>query len=191
MSKKQRWAGIFFVGFFSLMFFAPATQAGKEVAGKTFYTTANIWFEHADKIYSTNYHKGSIIPVGTKVTIKDMGSKEIEFADEKGQSFTIVFVKKFSSSAMDIDGYFDQYFSAENPLRKDGPFQKLSGDEREKIKFGEIEEGMSKAAVLMAYGYPPGHRTPSLAGDTWVYWVNRFVSKAIHFKNDRVYKIGH
>lgn len=191
MSKNQKWAGIFLLGFFAFLFFIPATQAEREVVGKTFYTTANIWYEHEDKIYSTNYHKGSIISVGTKVTIKNMGSGEIEFADEKGQSFAIIFVKKHSSPEMAIGGYFNQYFSEENPLRKDGPFQKLSENERKQIKLGEIKEGMSKKAVLMAYGYPPGHRTPSLASDTWVYWVNRFVNKAVYFKNGRVYKIGH
>ena len=32
---------------------------------------------------------------------------------------------------------------------------------------------MSKDAVLMAYGYPPDHKTPKLEDDTWSYWLGR------------------
>lgn len=43
--------------------------------------------------------------------------------------------------------------------------------------------GMRKEAVLMAYGYPPDHRTPSLDGDTWVYFKGLYVPFTLQFEN--------
>lgn len=150
-----------------MVFYVPLTYAERDVKGKTFYTMANIWYEKPSEIFSANYHRGSIIPVGTKVKIE-----------------------KISGRGMTEWDYFDQYFSEENPMRKDGPFEKLSEDEKNNIRIGEINEGMSKSAVLMSYGYPPSHKTPSLKNDIWIYWVNRFAQRVIYFKDDKVIKIG-
>jgi hypothetical protein len=71
-------------------------------------------------------------------------------------------------------------------MRAGGPYQRFSEKEKRNIKLGEIEVGMSKDAVLMAYGYPPAHRTPSLESDQWVYWLNRFVNRPVVFRDGRV-----
>lgn len=61
--------------------------------------------------------------------------------------------------------------------------------ELQAIKEGKLVVGMSKAAVIMAYGYPPEHRTPSLESNTWIYWIDRFRNKAILFdENNRTCK---
>jgi hypothetical protein len=62
----------------------------------------------------------------------------------------------------------------------------MSQQEITAIKEGIIVDGMSKNAVLVAYGYPPEHRTGSLYSDRWIYWRNKFVTFSICFdKNDR------
>ena len=188
MIKKLKFISVLLLFFLIMLFYVPFVQAEKEVTGKTFYTTANIWYEHPKKIYSTNYHMGAILPVGTIVKIKKVRSKEIQFTDEDGQSFIITFLKKHSSNEMTIWDYFDQYFSEENPMREGGPFHKFSKDEKDNIKTGEIAVGMSKAAVLMSYGYPPSHKTPSLKSNRWIYWINRFVNRSVNFKDDKVSK---
>jgi len=35
----------------------------------------------------------------------------------------------------------------------------------------------------MTRGYPPRHKTPSLDGDTWVYWSSRFVHRTLVFQD--------
>jgi hypothetical protein len=190
MAKKQQISVLFFVVMMALLFcFSFAQGAERDVVGKTYYTTANIWYENPEKIYSTNYHRGTILPVGTKVTIKKVSDKEIRFVDENNLPFKIIFLKKHSSRNMNIWDFFNQYFSELNPMRKGGPFEKFSKEEKENIQIGEITEGMSKAAVLMSYGYPPSHRTPSLKSNIWTYWINRFVKRTVYFKDDKVYKI--
>ena len=50
----------------------------------------------------------------------------------------------------------------------------------------ENPKRMSDEIILMAYGYPPAHRTPSLEADEWVYWLNRFVNQPVVLRNGRV-----
>ena len=42
---------------------------------KPYYTKCNIWFDKKDRIPSTNYHTGLILPVGTKVKITACSAK--------------------------------------------------------------------------------------------------------------------
>ncbi len=162
-----------------------------EVEGKTFYTAANIFYEKPEKINSTNYHKGKILPVGSKVTIVYAGGREIEFKDEKNTRFLLILKKKHTDDSMTLRRYFDQYFSAEDPLRPGGPYSALTDAEQWDIKNGIIEKGMSRAAVLMAYGYPPSHETPNLKADKWAYWIGSMHGKPlyVYFKDEHVYKI--
>lgn len=189
MTIRRLLTGMFCLGLITLMFSVSFVQAEMEVEGRSFYTRANIWFERAEKIPSVNYHKGRMIPVGTKVMIKRVNDKEIKFSDNKGMDFKIEFSPKYSSYDVDIWAYFERYFSVKSPMLAGGEFEKLTGKEQAGIKAGEIKTGMSKKAVLMAYGYPPGHKTPSLDGDTWLYWVNRFKKLSVYFKNDKVLDI--
>ena len=65
----------------------------------------------------------------------------------------------------------------------------MTDKEIEGIKKGVIKIGMSKKAALVSYGYPPEHKTNNLDKDVWLYWMNRFQSKAIHFdENNRAYR---
>jgi hypothetical protein len=57
----------------------------------------------------------------------------------------------------------------------------MSKAEKECVRTGEIVAGISKDAVLVAYGYPPTHQTPTLKEPTWMYWRNRFGRRAISF----------
>ncbi len=88
---------------------------------------------------------------------------------------------------MTLPAYFKQYFSAESPLRPGGPYDAFTESERWSIKNGTIEKEMCKAAVLMAYGYPPSHATPSLKDDNK--WSLHGLPVYVYFRNDRVYKI--
>ncbi len=155
--------------------------------GEAYYTKANIWYEDAEKPILVNYHTGIMIPVGTKVKIVTFKKDKMQFATESGVTLTFVNSPKYSN--ITLQELFDRYFSKESVAGWGGPLSRFNGKERDHIKKGTIGEGMSKEAVAMAYGYPPGHRTPSLAGDTWAYWDSRFISFLAHFQNNRLTKI--
>ncbi len=157
--------------------------------GKHYYTRVNIWYERPDRIYSTNYHKGSILPVGTKVKILDFNDKAITFLDEaKSQTYTIEFVSRHSR--LTPQEYFERHFSEKSVLAEGGSFSKFTDKEKANIKAGTVVPGMSAPAVVMAYGYPPSHRTPDLGADIWRYWSNRIMSFKIVFNEGKVVDAG-
>jgi hypothetical protein len=181
-----------FLGIFGLLIFLSAGRTyvfAEDAKGDVYYTKVNIWYEEPDKIFSTNYHKGAIIPLGSKVSEFKIKGETIQFAidDIKGVNFTIINIKKHSN--MDTKELFGQYFSKENPKALLGKLFAFSELEKKNIKNGEIAPGMSKDAVIMSYGYPPKHKTPDLKSDIWYYWSSRFVAEQLIFKDNRLKEI--
>ncbi len=201
-----RWRSIF-LGFLILLLVIPlpafpAGKEAKELLNRPLYTQANIWFETSYFIPSTNYHKGQMIPVGTKVEIMHLSSYDnidplfqknpeeqptIKFTviDEEsvfeGKRFSIIYNKRFNPETTLIE-YAQKYFSEKYP--KDD-LENFSDLEKKNIKRGRVRIGMSKDAVFMAYGLPPSHRTPKIEkNDIWTYWVNKFKRKKIYFNDD-------
>jgi hypothetical protein len=60
----------------------------------------------------------------------------------------------------------------------------LSAKDSKGIKEGRAYTGMTKNGIRIALGYPARHRTPSLDGYEWVYWIDRFRTRLIRF-NDK------
>ena len=157
--------------------------------GETYYTKVNIWYEFPEKIFSTNYHKGTMMPVGSKVKIAEKSGNKISFTKEglAGVTFTITNVRKHS--LVSTEELFNLYFSKDDPNVPGGEFSELSSREKENVESGSLTQGMSKEAAIMAYGYPPKHRTPDLANDIWYYWLSRVVMNQVTFKNNKIIKI--
>lgn len=151
--------------------------------GETYYTKCNIWYEDAAKPISVNYHKGAMIPVGTKVKIDACKGRKIKFTTDKAVTLTFVNDPKYSS--ISLQELFDRYFSKGDVWT----FFKFNAKERANIEKGTIAVGMSKEAALAAYGYPPSHQTPNISSDTWKYWNSRFVNFLVIFKDNRVSEI--
>lgn len=166
-----------------------AVQAQEDYKGKTYYLATNIFYEKPEVIYSTNYHKGNILALGTKVTVKDVSRKGISFVDENGVKFKIVYVPEHAASNETVWNHFRRYFTSENPTGPDGSLSKCTPEEKENIKIGEIAVGMSRQAILLSWGYPPSHQTPNLKADIWRYWESRFVTQSVRFKDDKAYEI--
>ena len=132
--------------------------------------------------YTTNYKMGPMIPVNAKVTLEAINKNQVSF-QYNGNLVILRNMPQHSNTTM--DQMMDRYFGTKNvDLSK---FTKL---ERDNIKKGTIAVGMSKDAVLIARGYPPSHKTPSLDADTWQYWKFQagYTSDTIlvHFKNGKV-----
>jgi len=160
----------------------------ESLPGKTYYTRTNIWYENPNDILSTNYHRGTILPVGTKVSIHNIKNRRIQFTpDGSGRLFTLINSSK--TSTITTEELFNRYFSTEAVEIGTGDYYQVTEADRENIKSGVITPGMSKKAVLMAYGYPPTHRTPLLTSDIWYYWYARLHRVVVYFKDDKVFKI--
>ncbi|MCK5850438.1 MAG: hypothetical protein KAH23_05940 [Kiritimatiellae bacterium] len=150
--------------------------------GGTYYTKINIWYQTPVSIPTTNYHKGGRIPAGSKVKILSVSHGRITFLDDATGVMTLVYARRHTR--VDFKKMFDRYFSKKDVRAKGGVFHTLTKQEQSNVDKGTISVGMSKDAVLMAYGYPPGHRTPSLRNDTWTYWVDRRQRTVVNFDAD-------
>jgi hypothetical protein len=158
---------------------------------KPLYTAYNIWkYDSEPYMYCINYKStNEIIPAGTlvynaRVHVNDdskLVSKSIKFrlvaTDEK---IRIRFRKRWHPGKS-IEDYFNKMFTTVSfiELTKD-----FSDKEIDAIKKGKIVNGMSKRAVITAFGYPPEHKTQSLENDQWIYWITTVGKKVICFDND-------
>jgi len=164
-----------------------STLYAENLSGKKYYTKTNIWYESPNDILSTNYHRGSILPVGTKVSIHSIKNKRIRFIPE-GSEQIFAMTNDKQTSTISTEDLFNRYFSTEPVIIGTGDYEVRESD-RENIKNGVIAIGMNKKAVLMAYGYPPTHKTPLLTSDIWHYWYARLHRINVYFKDDRIFKI--
>ena len=142
-------------------------------------------------MWCINYKKGEMIPAGTEVTDVKLVKAEsgrflggentaISFRTvEDGKEYLVNFRPIFHPN-LTIEDYLDKMFTNKT-------FDELTAGmndyEINAIKEGKVKVRMSREAILVSYGYPPEHRTPDLKKDTWLYWMNRFQTKDIHFND--------
>ncbi len=157
----------------------PSEPAADIQPSQIYYTQFSL-FQEKDNFRTTNYRKGTLIPINTRVSLVsiDSDTAELRLVDS-GQKLTIENVPKITKD--DIQTAFKKIAATTEVDMKQ--FSKV---ERDHILIGRVQKGMSKKAVLAAIGYPPQHETPSLDGDIWTYWSNRYNRFQVNFKNDKV-----
>jgi hypothetical protein len=172
----------------ALAFCAAPALAGNQSEGESLYTAYNIWYEKPTKIWSTNYQKGTMLPAGTEVRIVKQSSKFLLFESVADQGrFKLSWVPKHHPG-VSTSALLDRFLVSKNFEEMTAGF---TAEEIESIKAGEIAVGMSKDAVLIAAGYPPGTRTPSTAANSWFYWYDRFRNYNVQFADDgKVAEVG-
>ena len=151
------------------------------------YTAYNIWRLRSWHMRCINYKYGNdFIPAGTKVsdvgiTQVASGAKRISFVTTHDKrKYGIYFTGRWHPGHTIED--------CKNYMFTTKTFEELTagmGDrEINAIRNGIIVDGMSKEAVLVAYGRPPEHRTPDLERNIWYYWLNRFKSFGVCFDKE-------
>jgi hypothetical protein len=155
--------------------------AANTAKGQILYTQFSLFYE-ANRHRTTNYRVGTLVPVNTEVKFVNATSRTIIVTLPNGQNLKIENIAEYSGEK--IDGIFTRTFDVK-PIDLSG----FSEDEKKAIMSGEVILGMKKAAVLIALGYPPKHKTPNLELDQWQYWQNRFNTFIVHFENGKVAQI--
>ncbi len=163
------------------------------------YTCCNLHYEK-NEISDVNYQVGNLIPFGTRVQILEVRRNSVRFAPVGHPPITYEF--KYGKEAQSFEQALDHLFVSTDPHAKlervaaparkgkgKGAAVTPTGDVRKAIDGGYVEPGMTKDQVLMALGYPPGHRTPSLDTSVWTYWQNRWHSFAVYFDGDAVVRV--
>jgi hypothetical protein len=123
-----------------------------------------------------------ILPVNTEVEINVSGRRfrrrGLTIIDVK-RGRTIHFEYNERNMRMSMVEYIDLISST-----KKTSLGNLSAKDSKGIKEGRAYTGMTKNGIRIALGYPARHRTPSLDGYEWVYWIDRFRTRLIRF-NDK------
>ncbi|MCK5850440.1 MAG: trypsin-like peptidase domain-containing protein [Kiritimatiellae bacterium] len=158
----------------------------ENIDGGTFFTKVNMWFSADRKTSSTNLHHGDILPVGTEVTVVSAGLFGIKFKVDSDELYILKRVERHCS--ISLDKLFKRYFGKNDITSSMGSYGKFTPKEQDNVDEGVISEGMTKESVLMAYGFPPSHKTPLLTADKWFYWAGRNRVE-VFFENDRLKKI--
>jgi hypothetical protein len=145
------------------------------------YLAHNLWFEKANSVSSIGYKRGTRIPAGTKVT-------DIAFSTGRhpGVTFRVpewdvtltVVVDKHQRKMLTTEELRDRMLTTASLDELTRGFNKL---EKRAISGGYVATGMSKKAVIVTYGYPPKHKTPSTKSPTWIYWTSRLMTKRLDF----------
>lgn len=151
-------------------------------AGNIYYTQVSLQYEKGRHL-TTNYRKGTIVPINTQVQLQEITGSDIKLEilpehtplrienveKHTGDSTPAAFAKLFGKSKVALSVF--------------------SGVERENILAGRVAIGMRKKAVIAAIGYPPITETTSLAINEWTYWSSRFNRFIVKFQNDKVVQI--
>ncbi|WP_375756972.1 hypothetical protein [Corallococcus exercitus] len=149
-----------------------------------YYATANFHFDDGTVSW-VNYLKGPIIPFNARVEVLDKGSSSVKFkVVETGAELEF---ENDSRSGSETWKLFQASFALEDQAAR---LQALSPDDRKKVSASEVEPGMSREAVRMAWGPPPPHETPSFNSSTWTYWKSKTSKVRVKFgKDDKVASI--
>ena len=164
------------------------SEVMQQPRGTKFYLAHNIWTNGRHKISSINYQQGSVLPFGTELKILNITPHAINFqVAPAGPKYTIKYYEKYAMAP--IREYLKTLIttSTRDELLKD-----TNPDFLNSMLSGEVLPKMSRKEVILTYGPPSPHRTPSQLNPTWVYWVRRWpvsITSRVIFKGDKVLQV--
>lgn len=166
--------------------------------GDSCFTRTNLRIVRGSQIDYESWLSGEFLPMGTAVTVAETAKDDTRWRvrTQDGREFWIV----VGYGA----GYKDQYQEIQKFLAPQDPktgFDAGSGSVADGVRFARPAEGMTRAQVLAACGFPPGITDP-LNADQWRYpqlgsgwrthgWA-RIANQhkvAIEFSGDKVVRI--
>ena len=157
---------------------APSVIApvSKPVAGGAYFTRVN-FYQEENLSYGTNYGVGSLVPVNTAVTVVSLkGDRLVLQVTATGQKITVENISKHTKKT-------GAEVASLLLSEKKTDLGALPKPLANAIAAGTLRRGMTREQVLLTRGYPPSHKTPSLEGDSWLFWRNRFASDAVVFRD--------
>ncbi len=148
------------------------------------YTLVNL---HPDdeELSSVNYLDGDeLLALCTPIRVSFLNTEGLTFhVLATGKEYTYEFHDTMTESpAEHVAKFFGTSCNA-------GVVASFDAIDQQGIREGKVLEGMSKQAVILAIGYPPEHRTPSLDADLWRYWESKFDTIEVTFADGRVVEI--
>jgi hypothetical protein len=155
---------------------APMSESTSAMQGKEVYLRHCIRFEK-QKWDTTNYARGTLIPINTKVTLSAVKRGSVTIECPEFGSVTLRNIEKYTGGSMDV--LVERMFSDEST--------DVSGSEfAADIEGGNMRLGMTKEETIWARGYPPAHRTATTTVNTWIYQENRWAHHTVVFTDGKL-----
>jgi hypothetical protein len=123
---------------------------------------------HKKTLSSVNRQGPELIPVCTEIEIFELGSKRMGF--RIAGSRQPYYFRYHKAAAEPFAQNLARYFGGRCPQAE---IASMSALDQYGIEQGKPYIGMTKQGIILAMGYPPKHRTPSLSADSWRYWGRR------------------
>lgn len=131
-------------------------------------------------IYSMNYQLPNLMPMCEEITVVKK-TKKVFIFEWNGLEYTFAFDKHTKKTGVDFNTVLGDFFGTKCDSAK---VKKMSAVDQKGIKRGLPMEGMTRQGILYAMGRPPRHVNPDIDAYMYMYWLNKFKRKAIHF-NDK------
>ncbi len=161
-------------------------------SGQSIYIAHTLWFENPDRVEAINF-KGlpMKLDAGTEIDHIDLfltNPQENIFYSHiditllsRPEPIQLIINQRYQrngSKKLDILALLTRTFTTQS---FDELTKGLKPEEIKNIKRGTIQQGMSKKAVLMSWGYPPLHGTLNIDEDQWAYWKKRSQREFVDF----------
>ncbi len=153
----------------------------RDLVGRDLYLCCTMRFsggEATDANYLYDDSAESTLPAGTKVRVTEVERFKVKFSPADGRRYQLWF--QYGGEHLDSRLYFERLFLASDPT---ATLAGLSPDVAAAVRAGRVVVGMTKAQVLLARGYPPGHQTPDLEASEWLYYDSPGVGEYVVFAN--------
>jgi len=148
------------------------------------YTLTNLHAEE-EKVSAANFQYPDVIPVCSQVTLLKAKKDYLEFrVDETGREY---WYQNHGAVGEPFADHLARYFG---PVCPQAELAALNDAERDAVRAGTVQVGMSKEAVILAIGYPPKRDTRSTELPRWRYWSGSRADFIVVFGDDgRVEKV--
>ncbi len=162
--------------------------------GRVLYLCCNIGFKPDFVASDANYRKyrtdqgytpSPILPAGTRVRVTKVGASGVAFQPvDRPTTYTVFF--RYGRGHLSASQYFQNLLRDTNPL--DG-MQSVPRPIADAIREGRLVVGMTKEQALIARGYPPAHRTPSLDATEWFYFDTPGFVDRVTFADQKIFSM--
>src|SRR5262245_22221543 len=184
----MRRAFLLFLGVLALALLGACggTRSGRAVAdprvGQVFYLCCNVHYPQGKpEITDAIAWQGTLIPFATRVEVQKVTRDSVRFEAPGHPPITLVY--EHGSKVLPFSAYLSRLFVTEDPRLK---LKKVPAREVKLVEKGTVAPGMSRDQVVMALGYPPADRTPSLDAPAWTYLAGPSETAVVYFDGNRV-----
>src|SRR5262249_39370432 len=174
---------------FALVGACGGPRTGKAVAdprvGQVFYLCCNVHYPQGKpEITDAIAWQGALIPFATRVEVQKVTRDSVRFEAPGHAPITLTY--EHGSKALPFSTYLSRLFVTEDPRLK---LKKVPAREVKLVEKGTVAPGMNRDQVVMALGYPPADRTPSLEAPAWTYLAGPNETAVVYFAGGRVYSV--